>query len=190
MSALPPARSTARDLAHIAVFAALIIALGLPGTINVGGTGGVPITLQSLGVMLAGALLGARKGVLSVLTVMAVGLVIPVLAGGRTTLTSLAGATAGFLIGWVVAAGVIGWLTARMLPHYRIGLGIAINIFGGIVVLYAIGIPTLMWRADMSLWQALVANGPFLPGDIVKAVIAALVASQVHRAYPTLLASR
>ncbi|NLG55494.1 MAG: biotin transporter BioY [Rhodococcus sp.] len=180
----------ARDLAHVAVFAALIIALGLPGTINVGGTGGVPITLQSLGVMLAGALLGARKGMLSVLTVMAIGLVIPVLAGGRTTLTSLAGPTAGFLIGWVAAAGVIGWLTYKMLPRYRLFVGIAINLFGGIIVMYAIGLPPLMWRADLTLWQAIVANGPFLPGDIAKAVIAALVAAQVHRTYPALLASR
>lgn len=66
MSSSP--RIPARDLAQIAVFAALIIALGLPGQISIGSSG-VPITLQTLGVMLAGALLGARKGVLSVLTV-------------------------------------------------------------------------------------------------------------------------
>lgn len=79
-------RSTpARDLAQIAVFAALIIALGLPGQITVGSSG-VPITLQTLGVMLAGALLGVRRGVLSVATVIVLGLALPVLAGGRTTL--------------------------------------------------------------------------------------------------------
>ena len=58
-------RSTARDLAQIAIFAALIAALGLPGTITVGSTG-VPITLQSLGIMLTGGILGARKGFLAV----------------------------------------------------------------------------------------------------------------------------
>ncbi|MCQ4119420.1 biotin transporter BioY [Rhodococcus tibetensis] len=179
-------RFSARDLAHVAVFAALIVALGLPGTINVGSSG-VPITLQSLGVMLAGALLGARKGVLSVLTVMALGLVLPVLAGGRTTLTSLAGPTVGFLIGWIPAVAVIGWLTVRMLPRYRVILGIGINILGGIVVLYAFGLPGMMLRTDLSLWQAITANATYLPGDLVKAVVTALVAAQVHRAYPALL---
>ncbi|WP_072687644.1 biotin transporter BioY [Rhodococcus marinonascens] len=183
MSSTPPL--SARGLAHVAVFAALIVALGLPGTINVGSSG-VPITLQTLGVMLAGALLGPRKGVLSVLTVIALGLVLPVLAGGRTTFTSLAGPTAGFLIGWIPAVAVIGWLTVRLLPRYRIAPGIVINIFGGIIVLYAFGLAGMMMRADLTLWQAVTANTTYLPGDLIKAVITALVASQVHRAYPAL----
>ncbi|MFC4602912.1 biotin transporter BioY [Rhodococcus kronopolitis] len=181
-------RFTARDLAQVAVFAALIIALGLPGTITIGG-GGVPITLQTLGVMLAGALLGARKGVLSVLTVMALGLALPVLAGGRTTLTSLAGPTAGFLIGWLPAVALIGWLTVKAVPRYNVLVGTAINALGGIVVLYACGIAGLMLRTDLTLWAALTTNFTFLPGDAVKAVVAAVVAVQVHRAYPVLLAS-
>ena len=128
-------RFPARDLAHVAVFAALIIALGLPGSINIG-ISGVPITLQSMGVMMAGALLGPRKGVLAVLTVIALGLVgLPVLAGGRTALVSLSSPTAGFLIGWIPTAFVIGWLTAKMLPKYRIIAGIGINLLGGVVVL-------------------------------------------------------
>ena len=76
-------RSTARDLAQIAIFAALIAALGLPGTITVGPTG-VPITLQTLGVMLAGGILGARKGFLSVLVFLVLTSAgLPLLAGGR-----------------------------------------------------------------------------------------------------------
>ena len=107
-----PARSATRDLAQIAVFAALIVVLGLPGQISIG-SAGVPITLQTLGVMLAGALLGWRKGALSVLAVMVIGLALPVLAGGRTTLTALASPTAGFLIGWLPAVIVIGLLTGQ-----------------------------------------------------------------------------
>lgn len=186
MSSTP--RFTVRDLAQVAVFAALIAALGLPGSINLG-TSGVPITLQSLGVMLAGALLGARKGVLAVLTVMAIGLVLPILAGGRTTLTSLAGPTAGFLIGWIPAVAVIGWLTYRMLPRYRVLTGFAINALGGIVVLYVFGIAGMMLRTDLTAWSALVANASFLPGDLIKAIVTAVVAAQVHRAYPALLAN-
>ncbi len=181
-------RIPARDLAQIAVFAALIIALGLPGQISIGSSG-VPVTLQSLGVMLAGALLGARKGVLSVTTVIVLGLALPVLAGGRTTLTSLAGPTAGFLIGWIPAVAVIGWLSMRMLPRYRTVLGIGVNVLGGIVVLYSVGIAGMVLRTDLTVWAAAAANVAFLPGDLIKAVVAATVAAQVHRAYPALLSA-
>lgn len=180
---------SARDLAQVAVFAALIIALGVPGTVTLG-TSGVPITLQSLGVMVAGALLGARKGALSVLTVIAIGLALPVLAGGRTTLTSLASPTAGFLIGWIPAAALIGWLTVKTLPRYNVVVGTLVNLLGGIVVLYAFGIAGMLLRTDLTLWAALTANATFLPGDALKAVVAAAVAAQVHRAYPTLLVGR
>lgn len=187
MNVSPNRSIPARDLAQIAVFAALIIVLGLPGQINIGSSG-VPITLQTLGVMMAGALLGARKGMLSVATVMLLGLALPVLAGGRTTLTSLAGQTVGFLIGWLPAVAVIGWLSTRMLPHYRVLPGIAVNLLGGIVVLYAFGIAGMMLRADLTLWAALAYNVMFLPGDVLKAIVTALVAAQVHHTYPALLA--
>jgi biotin transport system substrate-specific component len=181
-------RNTARDLAQVAVFAALIVALGLPGTITIGSSG-VPITLQTLGVMVAGALLGPRKGVLTVLTVIVLGLALPVLAGGRTSLTSLSSVTGGFLIGWIPAVALIGWLTVKMLPRYNVFIGILINALGGIVVIYAFGIAGMMLRSDLTFWQALSANGTFVPGDLLKAVIAAVVAAQVHRAYPALLTS-
>lgn len=188
MNVSPSRPTPARDLAQIAVFAALIIALGLPGQITIGSSG-VPITLQTLGVMLAGALLGARKGMLSVSTVILLGLALPVLAGGRTTLTSLAGPTAGFLLGWIPAVAVIGWLSARMLPRYRVLPGIAANVLGGIVVLYVFGIAGMVLRTDLTVWAALAANVTFLPGDLFKAAVAAAVAAQVHRAYPALLMS-
>lgn len=185
----PARRIPARDLAQIAVFAALIIALGLPGQISIGSSG-VPITLQTLGVMLAGALLGARKGVLSVTTVIVLGLALPVLAGGRTTLTSLAGPTVGFLVGWIPAVAVIGWLSMRMRPRYRAVPGVAVNVLGGIGVLYLFGIVGMVFRTDLTVGAALAANVAFLPGDLLKAVVAATVAAQVHRAYPALVAPR
>lgn len=180
------ARSATRDLAQVAVFAALIVVLGLPGQISIG-SAGVPITLQTLGVMLAGALLGWRKGVFSVLAVMVIGLALPVLAGGRTTLTSLAGPTAGFLVGWIPAVIVIGLLTAWMMPRYRLVWGLAINILGGIVVIYAFGVGGMLLRTDLTLGAAIAANGAFLPGDLIKAVVTAVVAQQVHKARPGLI---
>lgn len=182
-----PARSATRDLAQIAVFAALIVVLGLPGQISVG-SAGVPITLQTLSVMLAGSLLGWRKGALSVLAVMVIGLALPVLAGGRTTLTSLAGPTAGFLIGWIPAVIVIGLLTAWMMPRYKLIPGLLINILGGIVVIYACGVVGMVLRTDLTLGAAIAANGVFLPGDLAKAVVTAVVAQQVHKARPGLIA--
>ncbi|GAA1052660.1 MAG: biotin transporter BioY [Dietzia sp.] len=182
-----PARSATRDLAQIAVFAALIVVLGLPGQISIG-SAGVPITLQTLGVMLAGALLGWRKGLLSVLAVIVIGLALPVLAGGRTTLTALASPTAGFLIGWLPAVVVIGLLTAMLMPRYRLIPGLLINILGGIVVIYAFGVVGMLIRTELTLTAAIAANGVFLPGDLVKAVITAVVAVQVHKSRPGLIA--
>ena len=182
-----PARSATRDLAQIAVFAALIVVLGLPGQISVG-SAGVPITLQTIGVMLAGSLLGWRKGALSVLAVMVIGLALPVLAGGRTTLTSLAGPTAGFLIGWIPAVIVIGLLTAWLMPRYKLIPGLLINILGGIVVIYACGVVGMVLRTDLTLGAAIAANGVFLPGDLAKAVVTAVVAQQIHKARPGLIA--
>ena len=114
----------AADLAQIATFAALIAALGLVGAFYLFG-GAVPITAQTLGVMLAGALLGARKGAASCLVF--VGLVLaglPLLAGGRGGLGVLATETAGYFVAFPVGALVIGWLTERMLPDYRFWRGL------------------------------------------------------------------
>ena len=178
---------TAGDLTQAAVFAALIAALGLPGTITIGPSG-VPITVQTLGVMLAGSILGPRKGALAValFTILAVA-GLPILAGARTGLVSLSSPTAGFFVGWLPAAVVIGGLTALMMPRYRVWWGIAINIVGGMAVIYAFGTAGLMLRTDLSWWAALSTNGIYVPGDLAKAVVTAFVAAQVHRARPGLI---
>ncbi|CAN5296051.1 biotin transporter BioY [soil metagenome] len=179
---------SAGDLAQAAVFAALIAALGLPGTITVGASG-VPITVQTLGVMLAGSILGARKGALAVglFAILAIA-GLPIMAGARTGLVALASPTAGFFVGWLPAVILIGVLTAAMMPRYRVFWGIVINVVGGMVVIYAFGTVGLMIRTDLSWWAALTTNGIYVPGDVAKAVITAFVAAQVHRARPGLIA--
>ncbi|QHD85335.1 biotin transporter BioY [Gordonia sp. JH63] len=179
------------DLTQAAVFAALIAALGLPGTINIG-TSGVPITFQSLGVILAGAVLGPRKDTLAVVIFMVLAIAgLPILSGGRNGLTALSSPTAGYFIGFLPAVIVIGVLTAMMIStgseKYRVLWGIGINALGGIVVLYACGVLGLLVRTDLTLWAAIATNGSFIPGDIAKCVIAALVAAQVHRGRPGLI---
>jgi biotin transport system substrate-specific component len=175
---------SARDMAQVAVFAALIAALGLAGAITVGFSG-VPITLQTLGVILAGAVLGPRKGVIAVAVFIALTLIgLPLLSGGRTGLTALAGPSAGYLVGWIPAVFVIGLLTVRILPKYPVVLGLLANAIGGIVVVYIFGTIGLLLRTDLSVWAAVSTNFAFVPGDLVKVVIATVVAKSVHRAYP------
>lgn len=180
-------RSTSRDLALIATFAGVVAALGLvPAFVPPGFS--VPITAQSLGVMLAGAVLGARRGFLSVgllLVLVAVGL--PLLAGGRGGLGVFGTPSVGFLLGWPVAAFVVGWITERGGSTYRLPWGLVANLVGGIVVLYAAGIAGIAAVAGISVQAAAVSTWIFVPGDLVKVVIAALVARGVHAAYPGLL---
>lgn len=185
-----PARAGARSLAQIAVFAGVIAAMGLvPAFTPPGST--VPITIQSMGVMLAGAILGARKGFASVvlfLALVAIGL--PLLSGGRGGLAVFTTPSVGFLIGFPFAALIIGWLTERKGAPYRIILGIAFNLIGGVLFLYILGIGGIMLRAGLDLPAAITAVAIFIPGDIVKAIIAAIIAKPVHMAYPGLLPDR
>ncbi len=184
---MPARRSTSRDLALIATFTGVVAALGLvPAFLPPGFT--VPITAQSLGVMLAGAVIGARRGFLSLallLVLVAVGL--PLLAGPRGGLGVFAGPSVGFLVGYPVAAYVVGWLTERGGSTYRVSWGLVANTIGGIVVLYALGVVGMAARTGLSVQAALVATWVYLPGDVVKVVVAAVVARGVHAAYPGLL---
>lgn len=174
------------DLARIAVFAALIAALGLPGTLSPFGSA-VPITAQTLGVMLAGALLGARRGALACVVFLAlVAAGLPLLAGGRGGWGVFTGPSAGYLLGWPLGALVIGLLTERMV-RYRFWPGLAATVVGGIVVVYAVGVPVQAARVGSGLLAVAQAATQYLPGDLIKAVVTALVARQVHRAYPGLV---
>lgn len=186
----PAPRSSSRDLALIAIFAGIVAALGIVPAFTPPGFS-VPITAQSLGVMLAGSVLGARRGALSLvlfLTLVATGL--PLLAGGRGGLGVFAGASVGFLLAWPVAAYVTGWLSERAGPTYKLHWGVVANIVGGIVIVYVGGILGMAAVLDLSLPAAAVATWIYIPGDAVKVVIAALVARGVHAAYPGLLTGR
>lgn len=178
---------SARELAQVAVFAALIAALGLPGAITVG-IGSVPITLQTLGVILAGAILGARKGTAAVLVFTAlVAMGLPLLAGGRGGLGVFASPTVGYLIGWSFATVFIGLATSRLLPKYPLWAALIINAVGGLGIIYFFGVLGLLLRTDLGVGAAIATNGAFVPGDIAKVVVATIVAKSVHRAYPGLL---
>jgi len=179
----------ARDLAQIAIFAALIAALGLPGALAIGAVA-VPITFQSLGVMLAGAVLGARKGFFAVLLFLALAAAgLPLLSGGRGGLVWFTTSpSAGYLYGWLLGAVVIGYFTSRLLPRYPFWLAIATTVLGGVIAVYLLGIPVTAINLGLPLWVAAADSLKFIPGDVLKVVVTVLVAGQVHRAYPGLTA--
>ncbi|MEX2587799.1 MAG: biotin transporter BioY [Actinomycetota bacterium] len=173
-----------KDLSYIAIFAALVAALGLFPPIPVPVIP-VPVTAQTMGVMLAGSILGAKRAGLSMLVFLAlVALGIPALSGGRGGLGVFAGPSGGFLIGWPIGAFVIGLLAERSWDSYNVVKGVAFNLLGGICAVYAVGIPWLAAATNIEMHQAAAGSAAFLPGDALKAVAAAWVAVAVRRAYP------
>ena len=181
---------TSRDLALIAMFTGVIAALGLIPAVAPFGAA-VPITAQSMGVMLAGAILGSKRGALAVLLflgLVAIGL--PLLSGGRGGLGVFAGPSVGYLVGFPVAAWLVGRLTELLGRPYRVTLGVMANVLGGVLVLNVIGILGMALVADLSLVRATTVAAVFIPGDLVKAVLTALVAVGVHAAYPGLIPAR
>jgi biotin transport system substrate-specific component len=181
--------TTERSVTQIALFAALIAALGLIPQLTL--AFGVPITAQSLGVMLCGTVLGAWRGFLAVmLFVGLVALGLPLLAGGRGGLGVFASPTAGFLIGFPFSAFVAGAVTQR-LRGVAVGWSAGIAaILGGVVVLYLFGITGLAIVLDRSMGEAALLVTAFIPGDVIKAVLAGVITAALYRARPYAVLSR
>jgi biotin transport system substrate-specific component len=185
-----PRLLTARDLSLIAVFAAFLAALAIPGAFYLPWMS-VPITAQTLGVILAGCVLGpvrATASVLVFLVLVAAGL--PLLAGGRGGLGVFSGPTAGYLFGWALGALLTGLVlvsrsaaASRPIPLYWFFVAGLVGTAG----IYLVGVPVMAAVLDVSIWKAFTLNFSFLPGDATKIVAAAIVAGGVHRGYPGLL---
>ena len=174
------------DIVRISLFAALIAVLGLIPKFDLPFTAGVPITAQTLGVMLAGLVLGGRNGAMAVLLFLfVVALGAPVLSGGRGGLGVFFGPTVGFLLGWIAGALVCG-VVYRVLKEWmpdRIFLSALLAcLVGGVLTIYAFGIPGLSLVAKMETSAAALATLAFLPGDILKSVIAAWLVTKLSPA--------
>ena len=187
-----PVRSTGTDLALIAGFAALIAVCAILPSINVAGP--VPITLQTFGVLLTGAVLGARRGFLAVLLYLVVGAAgLPVFAGGSSGLGVFSGPTVGYLVGFPLAAGCCGLLVER-LPRRAIQTSVPLIFLAGLVgsalFIHALGMAGLVWRLDISWSAAFDIDKVFWIGDLIKNLVMALVATAVLRAFPDLLPAR
>ena len=178
-----------KSLAHVALFAALIAALGVLPALML--PGGVPISAQSLGIMLCGTVLGARRGALAVLLFL--GLVaagLPLLSGGRGGIGVFAGPSAGYLVGFPVAAFVAGLVVERWRSVGIAPAAFAGALLGGVVVLYAFGIPGMALVLGKSLPEAALLALPFLPGDLIKVILAAAITRSVAQMRPGALLSR
>ena len=127
--------------------------------------------------------------VLLVLLLAAIGL--PVLSGGRGGLAVFAAPTTGYLIGWVFAAFVTGALAERLVRPAQGALAQSLGFFaaavaGGVVVLYAFGITYLAVVTGIDFGKAFLGSMAFIPGDLIKAAVAALAARAVMAGYPLL----
>jgi biotin transport system substrate-specific component len=183
-------RWNATDLGLIAVFAALVAASALVAAIPVGGLG-VPITLQTLAVILTGLALGPGRAFAAVGLHTLLGLAgLPIFSGGRS---GLAGPSAGYIIAFPLAAAAVGWLAAvviRRTVKFRAVFLFAAAMVASIVLIHGLGIAGMMVNAKLDFAKAFLADLPFYPGDIIKNVLAVAVAIALHKAFPDLLVRR
>lgn len=143
----------------------------------------VPISLGSMAVYLAVTVLGMKLGTLSCLIYLLLGLVgLPVFAGGSAGAAKLFGPTGGYLIGYLFLALIAGAFVGRFAENKWKNIAFAaLGMILGTIVLYALGTAWLAYSAGMDFQAALWAGViPFIPGDLVKMVIAVLLGSAVR----------
>ena len=178
-----------KNIAYIALFAALVAALGLIPKLTLGF--GVPITAQSLGIMLCGTILGAKRGALAVLLLLLlVAMGLPLLAGGRGGLGLFFGVTGGFLIGWPIAAYVTGLIVEKWRTGSIVLVSAIASIIGGIFVTYLFGIVGMAIVLEKTLLESAALMIAFIPGGIIKVIIAGLLTGAIAKARPASLLSR
>lgn len=170
-------RITTRQLILVAFFAALT-ALGAWLRIPLQP---VPVTLQVFFTILAGAVLGPTLGALSQLIYILLGVIgLPVFAGGTHGLGALWGPTGGYLIGFVAAAYVIGFLVKKF--ELKSLPGILVSMLAGLFVIYLLGVFQLVLVLKLNFYKALMVGFfPFIAFDLVKAGLAAVVARRLGK---------
>jgi biotin transport system substrate-specific component len=181
------------------VMASLMAALAAVGSYIHIPIGPVPIVLTNLFVLLAGLLMGSRWGLASMGIYLLVGAIgIPVFAGGRGGLAHFLGPTGGYLFGYALAAWITGFISERRRGFLFWEI---FSVFIGLLAVYVLGVPWLRWVTHFS-WEKtfIVGMFPFLPGDVIKASVALILARslrpmmsyqlQSFSAFPPILSGR
>ncbi|WP_134322692.1 biotin transporter BioY [Cumulibacter soli] len=180
-------RFSAGDIALIAGFAALIAVSAILPAITIAGP--VPITLQTFAILLTGAVLGPVRGVLAVLLYLAVGLAgLPIFSGGRAGIAVITGPSAGYILAMPLMAALVGYLVSRLTRRSAVPIFIAG--VAGTILSHGMGIVGMHLRAGLTWSESFTADLAFWPGDLIKCVLMAIVATAVHRAFPDILARR
>ncbi len=169
-------RTNTKEIAMIALMTAVTCILG-PLSIPIGP---VPISFTNLAIYLSVILLGARRGTISYLVYLLIGLVgVPVFSSFTGGPGKLFGPTGGYLIGFIFLAFIMGIFVDRFqgrIPMYFSGMVL------GTAVTYAFGTVWLAYQAGMSMPAAVAAGVlPFLPGDFAKMIIAALAGPVIRK---------
>jgi biotin transport system substrate-specific component len=167
-----------KDLSYISLFAALISVSGyifIPLPFST-----VPVTAQTLTIMLAGSLLPVEHTIASIIVFLFMGAVgLPVFSGGTAGLGIIIGKTGGYLIGFLAGAVFISMLKGKQPGFKRL---LAINAIGGILIVYAFGILWLNFVTGIGISEAVILGAlPFIPGDIVKIIVAALISLRLSK---------
>ena len=171
-------RLNLRDYLYASMFTALIAVLGfvyIPLPFSP-----VPITGQTLAIMLAGSILTAKQSAMSVTTFLLLGIAgVPVFSGGTSGFAAITGPKGGYLVGFLVGAVVISLLKGSGNNLVRLGIS---NFVGGIIIIYTIGVIWLNAATGMGLYKSVVSGVlPFIPGDIFKVFVATFVGFAVNK---------
>lgn len=167
---------TAAQLTVIGVMSAVICILG-PVSIPIGV---VPISFANFAIYLAVYALGMKKGSLSYLIYLCIGLIgIPVFSGFSSGPGKLLGPTGGYLIGFIFMVIICGLFIDKYIDKWYLcmaGMGL------GLAVCYAFGTIWLAYQANLSMAAALAAGViPFIPGDILKIIAAGIIGPQIRK---------
>lgn len=173
-----------RNMMFISLFVAIVAVLGLFPPIPIPFLP-IPITLQTFGVILAGAVLGARHGGIAMFIFIAlIAAGAPLLSGGRGGLGVLFGPSGGYILGFPVVAFFIGYATEKMTQSLKVWKLILINFLFGVVLMNVLGVTYLSVTAETPWLATAISSLAFFPGDSIKAVVAAFVTVKLYQVYP------